>query len=200
MCQQVQAPRTRSLVQVLHRHQQARIRSQAQALYRSRQVQVSCTQSLGLVHRMPQQVLEPRIRSLEQEHRGHRGQCRPTPSNNRETGCISLHADLDPCCFSIAVVARSDQSHSHRGLFVPLPRSHPALAPPNSGAACSHGKATPLGFTKEVTRHSNTRAKTHYALPVRSWDERRLAANISSSITRRRNETWCTKPGGNGVT
>ena len=46
-----------------------------------------------------------------------------------EQGCTSLHADLDPCSFAKAVVARSDQSHLHGGLLVPPPRPHPSLAP-----------------------------------------------------------------------
>ena len=43
--------------------------------------------------------------------------------------CTSLHADLDPCSFVTAVVARTDESHLHEGFLVPPPRSHPSLAP-----------------------------------------------------------------------
>ena len=35
---------------------------------------------------------------------------------------------------------------------MPPPRPHPRFAPPNSGAACSHGKTTRMGFKKEVVQ------------------------------------------------
>ena len=41
---------------------------------------------------------------------------------------------------------------------MPPPRSHPSFPPPNGGAACSHGKATRLGFKKDghtTRQHSN---------------------------------------------
>ena len=46
--------------------------------------------SITEICRIQQQVQEPRIRSLEQAHRVHQRQCRPTPCQNRETGVYQL--------------------------------------------------------------------------------------------------------------
>ena len=53
------------------------------------------------------------FRSLEETHRGHRSQRRPTPTQNRETKVPAFTSISIPCGFAITVVAHSHQSHSH---------------------------------------------------------------------------------------